>query len=114
MFFVFLLAIIFLALLGLGSVLGAGLAGFAALAVLPILFLKVMFLFMLFGFVGRRFAGRRSSWGWDEPSWRGRPRPRREEPSASNGEQFEEWHRMAHARDEVDSWVADLDGTEPE
>ncbi len=114
MFFVLLLAIIFLALLGLGSVLGAGLAGIGALFVLPILFLKIMFLFMLFGFVGRRFVGRRPTWRWDEPYWRGRSRPDSRESAQSSDERFEEWHRMAHAREEVDSWVADLDDTEPE
>ncbi len=109
MFFVFLLAIVVLAMIGLGSVLGSGLAGLGAIILLPILILKIGFLLMLFGFVGRRLSGRRSSWDWNNPGWVGRSRPRREEPSSSRGEQFEEWHRMAHAREEVDGWVADLD-----
>lgn len=110
MFFLFLLAIVVLAMIGVGSVLGS----VGALILLPILLLKLMFFMMLFGFIGRRFWGRGRSWDWNESSWRGRPRPRREEPSASRKDRFEDWHRMAHARDEVDGWVSDLDDIEPE
>ena len=116
MFFVFLLAIIVLAMIGLGSVIGSGVAGLAALAIIPILFLKFMFVMFLFGFVGRRFwySGRRPSAGWGEPPWRGRSRPQAEPSRPSGEERFEEWHRMAHAREEVDSWVSDLDDPEQE
>ena len=114
MFFVFLLAVIVFAMIGLGSVLGSGLAGLGAIILLPILLLKVAFLIMLFGFFGRRMTGRRSSWEWDNPGWIGRSRPRQERPSVPREDRFEEWHRMAHAREEVDGWVADLDSTEPE
>ena len=110
MFFVFLLAVLVLAMIGLGSVLGSGLAGLGALFLLPILLLKIGFFLMLFGFVGRRLSGR--AWEWDEPSWRGRSRPRRREPSVSSEDRFEEWHRMAHAREEVDGWVSELDEQE--
>lgn len=110
MFLVFLLALIVLAMIGVGSVLGSGLAGFGALLLLPLLFLKVAFVLMLFGFVGRRIGGRRISREWGNPGWVGRSRPR-PEASASREDRFEEWHRMAHAREEVDGWVADLDDT---
>ena len=108
MFVLFLLALIVLAMIGLGSVLGSGLAGFGALLLLPLLLLKVGFVLMLFGFVGRRVGGYRPSRDWTNPGWVGRSRPR-PEASASREERFEEWHRMAHAREEVDGWVADLE-----
>lgn len=114
MFFVLFLALIVLAMIGIASVFGSAVAGIGALILLPILFLKIAFFIMLFGFIGRRFAGRRGPWGWEEATWRGRSRSDRAEPSNTTDEQFEEWHRMAHAREEVDGWVADLDDTEPE
>lgn len=107
MFFVFVIALFVFAAIGVGSVLGVGGAAVGALLFLPLLILKVAFVMMLFGFVGRRVWHRRM-WEWDEPRWRGRSRPRRETPSRSNEDRFEEWHRMAHARDEVDGWVSDL------
>ncbi len=110
MFFLIFLAIVVLAMIGVGSVLGS----IGALILLPILFLKVMLFMMLFGFIGRRFRGRGRSWDWAESSWRGRPRPGRQEPTKSREDRFEEWHRMAHAREEVDGWVSDLDDIEPE
>ena len=110
MFVVFLLALIVLAMIGLGSVLGSGLAGFGAILLLPILLLKVGFVLMLFGFIGRRISGERPSRDWGNPGWVGRSRPR-PEASASREDRFEDWHRMAHAREEVDGWVADLDDT---
>jgi hypothetical protein len=106
MFFLLVVALFVFAAIGVGSVLGPGLAW---LVLLPILMLKVAFLMMLFGFVGRRvWSGR--MWEWDEPQWRGRSRPRRrqETPTRSTEDRFEEWHRMAHAREEVDGWVSDL------
>ena len=114
MFFVLLLGLIVLAMIGIASVFGTAVAGIGALILLPILFLKNAFFLMLFGFIGRRFSGRSRPWAWDEPGWRGRPRPGREQPSKSSDERFEEWHRMAHAREEVDGWVSDLDDTEQE
>ena len=114
MFFIFILAIIVFAFIGLGSVLGVGAAGLGALFLLPLLLLKLAFFMFLFGFVGRRFwyRGPRRSWDWAEPRWQGRSRP---EPRGPSGEdRFEEWHRMAHAREEVDGWVSDLDDPEQE
>lgn len=114
MFFLFFVAIIVLAMVGLGSVLGTGVGWIAAAVLLPLLLIKVLFVLMMFGFVGRKIMGSRS-WAWDEARWSGRPRPRRRpEASPSREERFEEWHRMAHAREEVDGWVSDLDDTGPE
>jgi hypothetical protein len=102
MFLVFLVALIILAMIGLGSALGSGLAGLSAIIVLPILLVKVGFVLMLVGFVGRRMAGRRSSWDGERPGWAEHWRPRQEKPAVSHEDRFEEWHRMAHARQEVD------------
>jgi two-component system sensor histidine kinase BaeS len=77
---VFLLALIVLAMIGLGSVLGSGLAGFGALFLLPILLLKVGFVLMLFGMIGRRFRAGPPSRDWGNPGWVGRSRPRPEAP----------------------------------
>lgn len=110
MFFIFALAVLVLAFIGLGSVLGGSIA---ALFLLPILLMKVAFFLFLFGFIGRSFAyrGRRPS-PWRDGPWQGR-RPRRDdEPSQSEDDKFEEWHRVAHAREEVDSWVEDVVGPE--
>ena len=107
MFFLFVIALFAFAAIGVGSVLGPGLAW---LVLLPILMLKVAFFMMLFGFIGRRAFQSRRMWEWDEPRWRGRSRPRRqpEAPARKDEDRFEEWHRMAHAREEVDAWVSDL------
>ena len=113
MFFLFVVALFAFAAIGVGSVLGPGLAW---LVLLPILMLKVAFLMTVLGFVGRRAFHTRRMWEWDEPRWRGRSRPRsrprQEAPVRKDEDRFEEWHRMAHAREEVDGWVSDLDEIE--
>ena len=109
-------ALVFLAAVGLASLLfggGGGGAGLGFLLLFPLLILvKVMFIAMLFGFFGHRaWRGGRPGWGgpagWRRPDW---PRPEgrrgRNEPTRPSPEdRFDEWHRMAHAREEVDSWV---------
>ena len=100
-------AIAILATIGLASLLfgGAASAGWWVLAPLVILF-KIMFFVMIFGMISsvgrrnRRHFGR-GPWGW---------RPAQEpnvERGPSHHEQFEDWHRMDHARQEVDGWVED-------
>ena len=110
MFFVFLVVAI-LAMIGLASVLGTSVAWVGALVFLPILLLKVFLVLMFFGFLGRSFRY------WDgrtPPYWRNRRRAHQSEDRTTSAEdRFEEWHRMAHAREEVDSWVEDLP-SEPE
>ena len=112
-------AFIVLAGIGLGALLfggaGGAVAGFGFLALIPIIFLfKVVFIATLFGmFARRRYDGR---WGSEDfrPPWAGGRRsqrsasPERDE-GPSETERFEEWHRLAHAREEVDGWVT---GTE--
>lgn len=115
MFFLFFGAIIVLAMIGLGSVLGTGVGWIAAAVLLPLLVIKVLFVLAMFGFIGRRMVAGRSSWDWAEHKSPRRRRPSRSpEASPSREERFEEWHRMAHAREEVDGWVDDLDDAGPE
>ena len=100
---VFRLMVGVLAAVGLWSLLSGASAGAAWLLVIPALvFGKLLAIALLFGFAGRRMHRR----GY-RPDWRRHPGRRRPDdagrPSAE--ERFEEWHRMAHARREVDSWV---------
>ncbi len=107
----FRLLVVVLAVVGLFSLFGGTAAGgFAALLFLPFLLLKIAFFVMVLGFIGRRFGG----WdrGWDAPRHHRHRRPR--EPRPSDEERFDEWHRMAHAREEVDRWVEHLPDTEPQ
>lgn len=96
-----------LAIIGLVSLL-SGAASWAIgglfVLLLPLLFIaKIMFILLIFGmfkgFAHRRGYAHHGPWGW---------RPRRQvdrsgEPSEQ--ERFDEWHRLQHARDEVDGWV---------
>ena len=114
-------ALLVLAGIGLGALLFGGAesaaAGVGFLAFIPIFFfLKILFVAMIFGM----FARRRYGYSWDRnegPSpWRWTPPRRRPDSSPerrrSDEDRFEEWHRMSHARDEVDSWVEDVEDTE--
>jgi len=105
-------ALVVLAAIGLGSLLfggvGWGATGVGLLLLAPlVIVMKIAFLFLAFGLFRSVWAGRRGHssygpWGW---------RPRRSTPSRqaeqgpSERERFEEWHRLQHAREEVDSWV---------
>ncbi|MGI9649373.1 MAG: hypothetical protein ACR2OI_12720, partial [Acidimicrobiia bacterium] len=98
MFFLFFVAIIVLAMIGLGSVLGTGVGWIAAAVLVPLVLIKILFVLAVFGIIGRKMAGR-SSWDWAEhKSHRRTSRPGRSESSSTREERFEEWHRMAHAR----------------
>lgn len=98
--------ILILAIIGLASLFGAtagtAFTALGAVLLIPIFLFK---LFLLFGVLG--FFARRWGHGWDGPrhrqSWRRRERSPREERSGTD--RFEEWHRLAHAKEEVDSWV---------
>ncbi len=107
----FRLLVVVLAVVGLFSLFGGTAAGgLAALLFFPILLLKLAFFVMVLGFIGRRMGG----WGGDWPGHRHRPRRRPREPQPSDENRFDEWHRMAHAREEVDRWVEHLPDTEPQ
>ena len=111
-------AFIVLAAIGLGALLFGGAesaaAGVGFLALIPVFFLlKLLFIAAIFGgFAGRRYGyrwdvpGPRRPWGWSQPR-------RRSDATTDRGpseeERFEEWHRMMHAKDEVDSWVEDTE-----
>ncbi len=66
------------------------------------LVLKVAILFAIVGWAVKRFGA--------QPHQHG-PVPG-SESGESQAARFEEWHQMAHAREEVDGWVADDDETE--
>lgn len=102
-----------LAVVGLFSLLGVVGAGIAtalgALLILPLFLLKIGLIMAVIGFFGKRVAGcgrRAGSVDWHEQWSRRRRRPQERQPSKE--ESFEEWHRMAHAREEVDSWAPEL------
>ncbi len=94
-----------LAVIGLIALFTGGISAATALGVgAAFIAVKVFFVLMLFGMMGRFFWSHRQPWGPADP-WR-RQRPTKEEtPTRSPEEMFEEWHRLAHARQEVDSWV---------
>lgn len=115
----FRIVLVVLAVIGLSTVLGgagtAGLAGIGVLGVMALLAVKVLFFMMLFAFIGKMFwhggrdPGYRRSPGFGRPSgFRSRPRREPAEPEPAPEDRFDEWHRMAHAKEEVDSWVSDL------
>jgi uncharacterized membrane protein YhaH (DUF805 family) len=99
--------IVVLAIIGLMSLLGVtvstALGALGALIIIPIVLFKLALVAVFLGFV---FGGRRRWHGhgrrW-ERRWE-RPEP----PRQSAEDRFEEWHRMAHARDEVDSWAPEV------
>lgn len=104
-----------LAAFGLGALIFGGNAATATglLLLAPLFFIfKVMLFFMLFGVISSamwRGGGGRGPrpWarqhGWDRE--RGSGGTQRTMPTEED--RFEEWHRMAHAREEVDSWTSD-------
>ena len=104
------LAVIGLVALFTGEAISVGGVAIGFLWLLVPLF---VFKFMLFGMFFGRFArrmGRNTDWQGGAPWTRDRSewRPSRDAGDRSDrSTDFEEWHRMAHARQEVDSWVDD-------
>jgi hypothetical protein len=109
-------AILVLAGIGLGALLFGGApsaaAGVGFLALIPIFFLfKLMLIAMVFGTFARRGFGAdkrderfRTGWPTNRGPWR-RPRSKSQPDKPAETDRFEEWHRMAHAREEVASWA---------
>ena len=114
-----------LLMLGVGVLLGAALFGGAgavgSVVAAPFLVLgflfKIVLFFMLFGLIARMFAGssgrNRNSRNWSGPRqewwseeararWPGHAKSSENARGESQDDRFEEWHRMAHARQEVD------------
>lgn len=109
----FRIAFVALALIAFGAFMAGGseALGTGLLVLAPLFILgKIFLILVLFGVVGG-FFWRGYEGGPPRPPWtRRRPSRRRQESTEkSRAEQFEEWHRMSHARDEVDTWVEDLD-----
>ena len=103
----FRLLIVVLAVIGLVNLLGSAggaVVGIGGLAVLAILLFKIAFVLMVFSFIGQRM----SRFEHGPRPWRAPRRPGAGTPSPSAEDRFEDWHRMAHAREEVESWVEDL------
>ena len=92
----FRLVVVALAVIGLFSLFGG--AGIGALFLVP---LGIFLVLAMLGVVGCGMMGR----GRNVRRWQPSRRERAAEPDRSREERFEEWHRLAHARDEVDSWV---------
>ena len=102
-------------MVGLGVLLGAALFGGAeaagAVLAAPFVILgfvfKVALFFLLFGFVAKVFGGKhhqhghRARWESEAREWRRRYGEETEE-DLRDSDRFDEWHRMAHARREVD------------
>ena len=103
-------AFLALAFVALGAILSGGVQGGGLLLLAPLFILGKLVLVMLFfgalgGFFWRNFGD-----GPRRPSWdRRRRETGSEEQQKTREELFEEWHRVAHAREEVDTWVEDLD-----
>ena len=106
-------AILVLAGVALGAVIfggaGSAVAGVGFFALFPLLLLaKLVFIAMIFGVFARRSYGSRwrtgefrSFWDRDPSSSRGTTK----DEGQTETDRFEQWHRMAHAREEVDSWA---------
>ena len=88
---------------------GAPAMGFGLLLVPLLIFAKIAIFILLFGVFGRALWYRSHRFGEDrrpDRDWGRRPAARRRDAERKTPEQsFEEWHRMAHAREEVDSWA---------
>jgi hypothetical protein len=112
-------------MVGFGLLLGAALFGgteaVGSVVAAPFLVLgfmfKVVLFFMLFGLAAKMFAGSvrrdRRTRNWCGPSrewwsdearspWSRRGTSSESDRDESRNDRFEEWHRMAHARQEVD------------
>ena len=114
----FRLIVAVLAVFGLGALIfGGGHTGSIAwlLVLAPLIFISKMFLFFaLFGMVTRalwrRDGGTTSSFNRSGRHRRHRAHGaagERSKDRPSEADRFDEWHRMAHAREEVATWTPD-------
>ncbi len=103
-------AFLAIALVALGAILASGLEGATLLVLAPLFLVAKVFFIMLFVGVIGGFWWRNHGDGPQRPPWtRRRPRRDQVEPETSREDLFDEWHRHAHAREEVDRWVEPLD-----
>jgi hypothetical protein len=101
-----------LAVAGVVALVSGGISGAeigVGVLLIPVLFFaKLAFIVLFWGAIWRMFWHRSRDFGEGAgPRWGGGPRPSRrpENPARSPEQSFEEWHRMAHAKEEVDSWA---------
>ena len=103
MFFI----IVVLAIIGLfslfGATVGTALGALGALIIVPIVLFKLFLLMAFVGFVARPMGRRRRRHSYRDGGRRWEQRSA--EPRQSAEDRFDDWHRMAHAKDEVDSWA---------
>jgi hypothetical protein len=109
-------AVLILAGIGLGALIfgsdGASAGLWFLLAIPVFVLLKIAFFGAMYGAYARsrdhewRRRGAGPPWSWDRPSRR-RSEGSMEEARPSEADRFEAWHRMAHAREEVDGWAAE-------
>lgn len=107
-------AVLILAGIGLGALIfgpeGASAGLWFLLGIPVVIFLKVAFFGAMFGAYARnrdhewKRPGYGPPWTWDRASRR-RAEGRSEDARPSEADRFDEWHRMAHAREEVDGWA---------
>lgn len=112
-------AIVVFAIVGVSMLLFGGAqaaaygTGLLLLAPLLILF-KIMLLVLLFGALSSKFWYRSGPWrpsdGWSRSRrpWFDRRNRSDNKDEPSETDRFEEWHRMAHAKEEVDDWTLDV------
>ena len=113
----------------LGAALFGGTAAVGGLLAAPFIALgfvfKIVLFFILFGLVARLLAGtcgrglRNRGWSdsshewWSDEArsrWSGRRAPSQSHEGEKSNDRFEEWHRMAHARQEVDDHTPPVEG----
>lgn len=99
-----------LALIGIGALVAGGIGSVGAWMVGGVFFVGKLLLFLaLFGLIAGFFL-RSGSGGpppWARKGWRRPAAFGEQQGGTSRHDQFEDWHRKAHAREEVDSWVPD-------
>lgn len=107
----FRIALLVLGLIGIGALLAGGLGSAGAWMVGGLFFIGKLFLMLLlFGLLaGFFFRGSQGRPPWARNGWHRPQSSDRRHGGASRDEQFEDWHRVAHAREEVDSWVPNDD-----
>lgn len=98
-----------LALIGIGALVATGIGAAGAWIVGGVFFVGKLLLFLLlFGLIaGFFFRGSRGGPPWAKRGWRQTEAWNQPAVGSGRHEQFEDWHRVAHAREEVDSWVPD-------
>ena len=104
---------------GVGAVGSVFLAPFVLAAFVLKIFLFILLMKLVVRLVARRGSERGHCWSgrvhhqWtemDRPQWRSRRGPSTDNETSTADDRFEEWHRMAHARKEVDDHTPPFEG----